>query len=114
MKILACLMRVQYLRYMKVTPQFSRGGYDLSIFGAEVTSHFPGGASDLNFFAFGGALGGREVSCQLGELGWSGLGWRGGGLSGKLVNWAARVLKNHGLWLCLVVQNSSKICTNLG
>ena len=115
MKILACLMRVQYLRYMKVTPQFSRGGYDLSIFRAKVTSNFPGGAGDLrNFFAFGGALCGSEVSCQLGGLGCFGLGWREGGLSSELVNWAARALKNHGSCLCLVAQNSTKICTTLG
>ena len=58
-----CTVRVQYLRYIKVTPDFARGAYDLSIFGAKVTWNFPGGASDFNFFAFGGALGGREVSC---------------------------------------------------
>ena len=95
-------------------PSFFRGGCDSSTFGAKATSNFPGGASDLNFFVFGGALGGREVGCQLGELGWFGSGWREGGLSSKLVNLAARALKNHGLWLCLVVQNSSEICTNLG
>ena len=76
---------------------------------------FQGGAGDLsNFFAFGGALGGSEVSCQLGGLGCFGLGWREGGLSSELVNWAARALKNHGSCLCLVAQNSTKICTTLG